>query len=173
MAPWHVAVPGFRRVARACRTSTVHAQCTHSARPQCTSSKRCKYHRKWPLHIKTKKKLVSVFFNDCMPFQRITCYLHHLVRVHCGVHCGVHCACTVKTHASVYSAPSSASSCPSIHCFPLGELACPLEHSCEPWCFAAACALASLCARWNTLVSLGALPLHAPWQACVPVGTLL
>ena len=32
MAPWHVAVPGFRRVARACRTSTVHAQCTYSAR---------------------------------------------------------------------------------------------------------------------------------------------
>ena len=58
-------------------------------------------------------------------------------------------------------------------CMRPGKLVCPLEHSCEPWCFAAACALASLCARWNTLVSLGTLPLHAPWQACVPVGTLL
>ena len=32
---------------------TVHVQCTHSARPQCTGSKRCKYHRKWPLGFKT------------------------------------------------------------------------------------------------------------------------
>ena len=41
---------------------TVHVQCTHSARPQCTGSKRCKYHRKWPLGFKTKKKHVSGYF---------------------------------------------------------------------------------------------------------------
>ena len=155
----------------------MHAQCTYSARTVHAHSAQARNAanttENGPYTSKQRKNWFQVFFIDCMPFQRITCYLHHLVRVHCGVHCGVHCACTVKTHASVYSAPSSASSCPSIHCFPLGELACPLEHSCEPWCFAAACALASLCARWNTLVSLGALPLHAPWQACVPVGTLL
>ena len=41
---------------------TVHVQCTHSARPQCTGSKRCKYHGKLPLGIKTKKKQVSGYF---------------------------------------------------------------------------------------------------------------
>ena len=41
---------------------TVHVQCTHSARPQCTGSKRCKYHGKMPLGIKTKKKQVSGYF---------------------------------------------------------------------------------------------------------------
>ena len=41
---------------------TVHVQCTHSARPQCTGSKRCKYHRKWPLGFKTRKKHVSGYF---------------------------------------------------------------------------------------------------------------
>ena len=162
---WKIAVRGWLRgtsqyqVSVELRARAGLQQCTHSARTvhaQCTPT----VHKLETLQIpqkmapthQTKKKLVSDFFIDCMPFQRITCYLHHLMRVHCGVHCGVHCACTVKTHASVYSAPSSASSCPSIHCFPLGELACPLEHSCEPWC----------------------LPLHAPWRACVPsVGTCL
>ena len=41
---------------------TMHVQCTHSARPQCTGSKRCKYHGKLPLGIKTKKKQVSGYF---------------------------------------------------------------------------------------------------------------
>ena len=114
-----------------------------------------------------------------MPFQQFTCYLHHFGRAHCSVHCGVHCACTVKTHTSAYytQPPLQLLRAPLYCiCLELGELVCPqLEHSCEPWCFAAACALASLCARsWNTLVSLGALPLLAPWRACVPaVGTFL
>ena len=41
---------------------TVHVQCTHSARPQCTGSKRCKYGGKMPIGIKTKKKQVSGYF---------------------------------------------------------------------------------------------------------------
>ena len=150
---------------------TVHVQCTHSARPQCTGWKRCKYHRKWPLGFKTKKKQVSGYFiwfhaisTDDVLFTPFAA--RALWRALC-----VHCTCTVKTHALglllppalplVVGTPSWALvlCCACCCCLSLGELVCPqLEHLCEPWCFAAACALASLSARgWNTLVSLGAL----------------
>ena len=82
---------------------TVHVQCTHSARPQCTGSKRCKYHGKLPLGIKTKKKqvsgyfyLISCNFNDDVLFTPFSARAlrRALWRALC-----VHCACTVKTHA--------------------------------------------------------------------------
>ena len=144
---------------------TVHVQCTHSARPQCTGWKHCKYHRKWPLGFKTKKKQVSDILFNFMSFQQITCYLHHLLRVHCGVHC----ACTVRALSK--HTHSACSSLLLLHWL--------LEHPREPWCCAvlaaAVCLLVSLCARsWNTFVNLGVLPLLAPWRACLPaVGTPL
>ena len=99
-----------------------------------------------------------------MPFQQMTCYLHHLLRVHCGVHC----ACTVR---ALSKHTRSACSLLLLHWL--------LEHPRGPWCCAvlaaAVCLLVSLCARrWNTFASLGVLPLLAPWQACLPgVGTPL
>ena len=100
-----------------------------------------------------------------MPFQQMTCYLHHLLRVHCGVHC----ACTVRALSK-----HTRSACSSLLLFHW-----LLEHPHGPWCCAvlaaAVCLLVSLCARsWNTFVSLGVLPLLAPWRACLPaVGTPL
>ena len=79
---------------------TVHVQCTHSARPQCTGSKRCKYHGKLPLGIKTKKKqvsgyfyLISCNFNDDVLFTPFSARAlrRALWRALC-----VHCACTVR-----------------------------------------------------------------------------
>ena len=84
-----------------CVCGWVFWQCTHSARPQCTGSKRCKYHGKLPLGIKTKKKqvsgyfyLISCNFNDDVLFTPFSARAlrRALWRALC-----VHCACTVKT----------------------------------------------------------------------------
>ena len=128
---------------------TVHVQCTHSARPQCTGWKRCKYHRKWPLGFKTKKKQVSGYFiwfhaisTDDVLFTPFAA--RALWRAPCTV------ACTVRAlyvHCQNTRARPAPPSCSSIGC-------------------------------WNTLMGLGAvlclLLLFASWWACVPaVGTPL
>ena len=45
--------------------------------------------------LQNKEKTCFRILSDFMPFQQMTCHLHHLLRVCCGVQC----ACTVKTHA--------------------------------------------------------------------------
>ena len=142
---------------------TVHAQCAATVHGLETLQIPQKMAPK--LHSKQRKNRFQDILFNFMSFQQITCYLHHLLRVHCGVHC----ACTVRALSK--HTHSACSSLLLLHWL--------LEHPREPWCCAvlaaAVCLLVSLCARsWNTFVNLGVLPLLAPWRACLPaVGTPL
>ena len=79
-----------------------------------------------------------------MPFQQMTCYLHHFLRVHCGVHCGAHCACTVRALSK-----HTRSACSS------------LLHPCEPWCCAVLAAVLPLLAPWQACLPTVGTPLWA------------
>ena len=100
---------------------------------------------------KNMKKHVSGYFIWFHAISQITCYLHHLLRVRCGVHCGVHCACTVRAlcvHCQNTGTQPAPPSCSSIGCW--GTLV-------SLWCCAvlaaAICLLVSFCAcGWNTFL---------------------